>query len=236
MKKIIKCLIFILLLFSFNTQAQNEFLEGDIFPDTCTKEFKKPLDELAKLVEYEKNYSIELTEDPDYVNGYKEALWNIKLYNLDPKLKISYSSSNYGENDLDKNKDTITKLTGGEEYNIKIYSYTKECPLVLLRTINIKTGILNPYLESEECKNNKDFKFCNEVLDNKITDSQFKLEYKKYINSNKKNDNSNNNEPSKSKDNKFIIIFIILIVLLLIITIILIITNKNKKKGIEINI
>ncbi|MBQ7141331.1 MAG: hypothetical protein IJO32_07515 [Bacilli bacterium] len=192
-----------------------------LFPNLVNAECsEQQIHELNKLVD-----NIQFKYEHTGNNLFKVTLYNIPEY-------ITGSSTMGGFNIPEISSNSIDGFIGGYNYKIGFYANEKNsCGVVVLKEKNIIIPTFNKYSEKEMCKDKKysEFEYCNEFVDEEITDELFEQKLKEY-----ENDNINKNS---KKDNKFMLflknnyIYILsgLLLVSLIIMLIIYLKKKNKK-------
>lgn len=224
--KNIKYVIIILLL----------FVNINVFAICDTTKLKE-LKTIADNIEFTYDYEFERINNTS-TGELNRVVFKINAYNLDKSIKPliikDYYMDDYKEFKYNSNKNSsLGGFKEGEKVIITFKAYTAdECAgkTVVTRTITIP--YYNWFYYTDDCLNNRDFKYCKtKLLDIKLDAIQFGEEFKKFQNEKNSNIVDDTNE-KKSKFNFNYLIGLIIIITILIVLIILIILKikQNIKK------
>lgn len=166
MSKKILCLI--LLLFAINVKAVDK--------DECDKNELKRLKEIAsKLV-----YTYEFDEEKDK--------FSIIVDNITSEIRplVIYSWDLLEYDEFKPNSSGTAKLTGfkpGSKVKITTKAYVNNaCSAKDVATKTVTLPYINPFINTEECKKNPEFRYCIDKLTNvNISKKTFQDEYARYI-------------------------------------------------------
>ncbi len=159
--------------------------------------------------------------------------FKITIYNLNKDIVALVERDIYSLDfdEFKKNSDGSYYRDGyqeGETVKITVRSYTRDaCSFEKLLTKNIKLPYHNIYYNSEDCKENPDFKYCqNEYVSSHVKDVAFQRELEAY----KK---ANQVEEPKEESNSlmFIIIAVVAVIVIVIVTLIIVKVIKKKKEN-----
>lgn len=229
-----KVFIFLfIILFSFNVKAG------------CTSE------ELDMLLEEGKNVDYTLVSklidydhfDQEYNLGLRKYVtYSLQVFNLTNNIKAYAKYPTQEENEINyftKNNNKQNDFEGGKLY-LYVMSNHKNCPDRQLKKIVIDLEYYNNFYESDECKENKEFKYClSEYINDYVDIDIFEKELEKY----KKEEEEKNKEQEikqqeekkkekKSQTKKIIIIALISIIsILIIIKVVKTIANKRNERN-----
>ncbi len=208
MKKILKFLVLLLLLFPVLVKAE-----------TCSKTERNRISSLIKNIDIRYKY----INDNNY---------QISIYNIPKELYVETPSSRiYHNNSTDFSKEI--GYSSGKSYTFEIYSENNDnCidDMHYTKTVYIKK--YNKFSEKEICKNDeyKNFEYCNENYQGTITEEKFNSELKKY--EEKLKEESEIQEVT-TDDNKFNMLYIIYAgagVLLVTVIVIIIVSIRRKRR------
>ena len=166
MSKKILCLI--LMLFAINVRA--------IEKDKCDSKELKRLKEIASHLEF--TYEFDETK----------SRFDIIVDNITSEIRpiIIYSWELQEYDEFIPNASGTGRLTGftpGQKVKITTKAYVNNaCSAKDLLVKTISLPYINPFLKTEECKKNPEFKLCiNKLTNVNITEKTFKAEYAAYI-------------------------------------------------------
>lgn len=163
----------------------------------------------------------------DYSYEYNEGsgLFDITVYNLQNLFAVSYNGNSYIPTD---NKVLINNINPGNSIILNIFNTgNSQCTGKQYRIINITVPYINPYYNSKQCENYKEFAVCySRFLNFDISETTFK----NAITEKQKNNNSTIEEEVNSFDNvfKFITKYYIKFILVIVTTLISFVIYKNK--------
>lgn len=241
MKKKIKIIIGVFLVFMC---AMNVYAD-----EVCESSELTRLRKLAEKVDFSYDYEIkELTTPNGVVNKYLE--YSINAINLNPELQVvvgnNYHTNNVPEFKGDNSgKATLNGFAEGEKVKITIYAYVANaCSGKKITTKTINLPYRNKYHDSDECRTSTDyeycrkdntrnfcdlmqkFKYCQEFLDEPVTQEKFNSKLNEYLNSNPQT----RYKITFVESNKYLIPMIVGGIVIIGIGIYLIIKRKKNKK------
>ena len=170
MRKLKYVVLVVLLVLSFNVKASDS---------DCDKKENARLKELANKVEF----------DYDYKLAGDKAVFSINAVNLNEELKVliikDYYNDDYKEfKDNSTHKDTLDGFESGEKVTITIKGYVPNwCSGKTMLTKTIRLPYYNYFYDEEKCKGNEDFKYCKQLIDSNITQSEFDKQFELYLKS-----------------------------------------------------
>lgn len=200
---------------------------------SCDNNRFNELKSIAERVEFKYDYNTDNKSNPSFT---------ITAMNLNQEVK-PLIIKNYYTDDYREFKYTSTKqssLTGfkaGESVKITFKAYTADdCAAETVLTKIIKLPYYNSFYNTDICKNNRSFKYCQSELSSySISESLFNKELNNYLNN---KDNNSNNDNSNNEDNKnsfhideYIGLIIIIFIILLLIVLIIIKIKQVKKRN-----
>ena len=218
MKKII--ILFVLLVsITFNVNAK----------DNCdSKEFLR-LKELAQKLEFDYEYKL--------VND--EAIFSVNVVNLNEDLKVVIMENYYNEQykefkDDGTGKGELNGFKSGERVVVTTKAFVPNwCSGKTVLTKTIKLPYYNNYYDEEKCKGNEDFKYCNILIDKKISEEDFNKQFENYLKQkeNKENNSENNQNENNDHTKLFIIIGVGVVIVVLISVIVAGIIKRRKRNS-----
>ena len=217
----------ILIIFSIN-----------VYADSCSNDELKRLKNIAEQVdityEYEMKNKVINKEEYVYVD------FTIVASNLNKELQVNhendYLQGDYKEFKNDgKNFGRISGFIEGEKVTITIRAYTSnDCSGRILMKKTIKLPYYNYWKIANStyymCKNYPEFKYCKELVDDKIEYEKFVDELNKYVSSLNVKENNDVSKDTSSDNNYYMIIGIVGGILLVFI-IIYVIWKKQRKNS-----
>lgn len=201
----------------------------------CDNNRFNELKSIAEKVEFKYDYNIDNKSNINFT---------ITAMNLNQEVKPliikNYYTDDYREFKYNSSKQSsLTGFKEGENVKITFKAYTADdCASKTVLTKIIKLPYYNNFYNSDSCKNNRRFKYCQSELSSySISESLFNKELNNYLNN---KDNNSNNDNSNNEDNKnknsfhideYIGLIIIVFVILLLIILIIIKIKQVKKRN-----
>lgn len=207
-KVIIVCLMF----FAINVNAK------------CDSNELARLKNLAQKVEF--TYQHKLENKNIYFDITASNLHeDIKVLIIDDYYMDDYREFKYSSNGMYK----LSNFANDEKVVITFKAFVpNECSGQTVYTKTVDLPFYNIYKTRSECNSNPEFKYCQEFLDNYISESTFESEFKKYISGNE--DVDNDIEPKEKEFNFRIIVYAVIIIFCVILGIYgICLIIKNKK-------
>jgi len=223
-------LFFLILVLGYNVSA------------SCNSDRLNKLIELSKKVEFSYDY-IKSNGSNDEEGDYISVDFTITAYNLNQEIRpliiYDYYNDDYREFKYNSNRtNSLSGFSSGERVKVTFKAYTDdECSGKTLYSKTINLPYYNSYYDTEECQNNRGFKYCqSELLTSSITHNQFLLELDEYLNSSDVDDpvDDNNNDENnnvETKNNEIIGMIILGILIILVIVSIVIKIKKIREKN-----
>ena len=209
MKKII---ILCLMFFAINVYAE------------CDSNELSRLKKIAEKIEFTYQHTLEN----------KNIYFDITASNLHEDIRAliinDYYTDDYREFEYSSNgMYKLSKFDNDEKVVVTFKAFVpNECSgqTVYVKTLDLP--FYNVYQARSECDTHPDFKYCQEFLDNYISETTFENEFKKYIDN---NENTGNDVEPKEKETDFrIIIYAVIIIFCIILGIYgICLIIKNKK-------
>lgn len=165
MSKKILCLI--LLLFAINVKAVEK--------DTCDKNELKRLKEIASHITYTYEYNEETKRFDIILDNVTSEVRPIIIYSWDLLEFDEFVPNSSGTA-------RRSNFLSGEKIKITTKAFVNNgCSAKDLAVKTIALPYVNPFINSEECKESPEFKFCiNKLTNVNISESTFKSEYAAY--------------------------------------------------------
>ncbi len=176
MKKVLYVFSLLIISVAFNTLAD----------EVCPSSEFKRLKELANKVEF--NYDYKLIDSIEDENSYDDVDFTITATNLNEDLKVliinDYYQGDYLEfKDNANHSSSLSGFFAGDRITVTIKGYTdNKCSGETILTKTIKLPYLNVYYNKSFCKDNPNFKYCTELVDQTIDNKTYESELEKYLN------------------------------------------------------
>ncbi len=221
-KKIFSLLILIILSISITVRAD----------DKCSKSEMNRLKDLASKIEF--SYDYEIKENKNNEESWKTIDFSITAINLTDELKtmIIYDmySGNYREfTNNNEHKKTLKGFHEGEKVNITIKAFTNnDCSYQTVLTKTINLPYVNSFYDNDLCQEIKDFKYCTELTEKRLTSKEYYDELNDYYLQKSIQEIIETEEGSNVKKN-YTIIIIIAIGVIVVATILILLFKKRKK-------
>ena len=215
MKNIKAIILVIILLLTMNVKADS----------TCdSKEFKR-LKDLAKKIEFDYGYTIE-NEDIDFY---------IHAVNLNEDLKVlivyDYFNDDYKEF-VGKKEATLNGFKTGEKVIITISGFVpNSCSGEVVLTKTIRLPYYNLFYDRNKCVGNEDFKYCKELINDNITQSDYDDAFELYLKNKEESKIKETYEKEVENTKLHIIIGSIVVALVLISALVIYIIKRIKKNS-----
>ena len=156
----LKFILFTLLFLSFNVDA------------SCNRDELERLRQLAEKVEFTYQHKIEKVEEFDGV--FDEITFDITALNLNSDLKVLIINDYYNDDYLEFKYNsngyyTLTGFSNSQKVDVTFKAFVaNECSGTTVYTKTINLPFYNTYLNTDECKQYPEFKYCKEYLDSQI--------------------------------------------------------------------
>lgn len=156
----------------------------------CDYQRKAELSRIASNVQFSYNY--------DENNNF-----TVNITNLTDDIYIKYEDyATLYDQFIQGSNEFQMVIPSGLTMKYSIYSKDSFCPDEFIMDKFVSTPKYNLYSESEECKKNPEFKYCQRWMDTTIDQTKFNTELSKYVNSLK-----SDNDKLESGESVFSIIF-----------------------------
>ena len=201
----------------------------------CSSTDLNELKKIAEKIEFTYDYTFEKKGNNEVVD------FKITAVNLNEQIKAliikDYYMDDYREFKYNSSKqNSLNGFSGGEQVKVTFKAYTaNECAGKTVFAKTITLPYYNQFYNSEECKQNPNFKYCeSQLLNYSVTKTQFDNELVKFLNQIDNNDNNTNddnkNNNSKIQLDSIIGLGIIVIIVLVLISLIFIKIKQIRKK------
>lgn len=191
----------------------------------CDKEENARLKELAQKVEFD--YDYKLADD--------KAIFSINAVNLNEELKVliikDYLNDDYKEfKDNSTHKATMSGFESGEKVTITIKGYVPNwCSGKTMLTKTIRLPYYNYFYDEEKCKGNEDFKYCKQLIDSNISQSEFDKQFEAYLKNKEKKEEPIEIKPVETDYTLYYIIGGVVLAIIVIVVIVSSIIKRRKK-------
>ncbi len=192
----------------------------------CDYQRKAELSRIASNVQFSYNY--------DENNNF-----TVNITNLTDDIYIKYEDyATLYDQFIRGGNEAQLVIPSGATVKFSIYSADNSCPDTFILEKYVSTPKYNSYSESEECKRNPEFKYCQKWMDTTVTQTKFDTELAEYKNS--LNDDRDNLSSDKSvisllfellKENFVVIIILIIFVIVFALFVIYIKLKKKRRRS-----